>query len=349
MKLRYIIFIFGLFMALLWSYTRITKNNNRVKNDTNYETIDADMNNIDAIPTHGSVVEEEQMDTEKEETNELGQKVIYDTQDIYDIQNIYDTQHEVKDSLLIDNKDNYKLGNDDIDEKIISNTAKQEKHLPEDNLSILDTSSYSNNIWRVIDRKDNYNNELQYYIKENVLLLDNKIVITSKREEKEDKNYTSGLVESNYGYLYGYFEFTIRLNYGKGIFPAIWFMPVKDLSYPEIDVFEMVGSEPEIFYGVIHYLDSNNKKSRDYFTKKVKVKDSYKIALEWSKEELIWYIDDKVVHRTNKGVPNQYMYLIINQAIGGNWPGEPNKETNFPAKFVIENITINPNNKMLRD
>jgi len=304
-----------------------------VKNDTNYETFDDDMNNIDAIPAHGTMLIEN-VDI-VEDTNEEGEQKFEDNSE---------------DSLQNDNKDteNFKRGNDNIEEKVTSKTTNQDKTPPMDELKT-DDSSDSNNKWRVIERKDNYNNELQYYQKENVLLLDDKIVITSKKEERDDRSYTSGLVESNYGYLYGYFEFTIRLSYGKGIFPAIWFMPLEDLSYPEIDVFEMVGSEPEIFYGVIHYLDSNNKKSRDYFTKRVKVKDSYKIAIEWSKEELIWYIDDKIVHRTNKGVPDQYMYLIVNQAIGGNWPGEPNKDTKFPAEFVIENIMIKPTNKLLRD
>jgi len=307
-----------------------------VRNDNDYETIDYDVNNIDDIPAHGTMLEKENMDTVLESINEIGE---------------VDLEHENEDSLLKDNSakdDKDIIIKDDIEIQPTRPTENQELTIPADELQIIDTSD-SDNLWRVIERKNNYNNELQYYNRENVLFLNDRIVITSKKEKKEDKNYTSGLVESNYGYLYGYYEFSIRLSYGKGIFPAIWFMPIEDISYPEIDVFEMIGSEPEIFYGVIHYVDKNNKKLRDYFTKRVEVKDSYKVALEWTKEEIVWYIDDTVVFRTGNGVPNQYMYIIINQAVGGNWPGEPNIETKFPSKFVIENIIIKPTNKLLRD
>ena len=140
-------------------------------------------------------------------------------------------------------------------------------------------------------------------------------------------------MESNYAYLNGYFEFTINMNNGTGIFPAIWFMPADFSSYPEIDVFEMIGSEPTKFYGVIHYLNNDNIKSRNYFKETVELKDSYKVALQWNSDELIWYIDDKIVYRTSNGVPNQYMYIIINQAVGGNWPGKPNSDTMFPSQI----------------
>lgn len=195
--------------------------------------------------------------------------------------------------------------------------------------------------WRVIESDENYNHQLQYYCKENVTIDDGKIVITSLKETKGDRNYTSGKVESNRVYLYGSFSFVIRVAKGRGLFPAIWMLPADFEGYPEIDIFEMIGNEPETFYGVIHYLDEG-KKSREYFELKVESKEYYKIKLEWSENKLVWYIDDANVFETEKGVPNEPMYLIINQAIGGDWPGDPDKSTYFPAKFIIESISIEP-------
>jgi len=192
--------------------------------------------------------------------------------------------------------------------------------------------------WITIERKDSYNNELQYYSRDNVYIDGDIIEIISKKESKEDKEYTSGLVESSCAYKYGYFEFTIQTSQGKGLFPAIWLLPEEDKGLPEIDIFEMIGSEPYVFYGVIHY-EQDGAKLSDYFAHAVPVKDKYVIALEWKKDRLIWYIDGSKVYETESGVPQEYMYLIINQAVGGDWPGNPDDKV-FPCRFKILSMSI---------
>ena len=190
-----------------------------------------------------------------------------------------------------------------------------------------------------IDRKDSYNEEIQYYSKDNVEIKANSIRIVSRKENKEDKEYTSGLVESVKAYKYGFFEFEIRVSEGKGIFPAIWLMPEDGSSYPEIDAFEMIDSEPDLFYGVIHY-EKQGKTKKAFFTEKVKNKDTYKIAIDWREDCITWYIDGEEKLKSYEGVPNEYMYLIINQAIGGVWPGDPDASTKFPSEFEILSYNI---------
>ncbi|WP_069649014.1 glycoside hydrolase family 16 protein [Caloranaerobacter ferrireducens] len=202
--------------------------------------------------------------------------------------------------------------------------------------------------WVAIERKDSYNNELQFYSKNNVFIKGNTIEIISKKETKENKMYTSGLVESTSAYKYGYFEFIIEFSQGKGIFPAIWFLPDNGSILPEIDLFEMIGSEPYTFYGVIHYKE-NNIRTRDYFSYKVPIKKQYSVALEWKLSSLTWYIDNQKIYSTTKGVPQEYMYIIINQAIGGNWPGNPDDNSIFPCKFKIISAYIEPVFKKGRD
>lgn len=198
-----------------------------------------------------------------------------------------------------------------------------------------------NDHWRIIERKNSYNNELQFYSTNNVELKDERIVITSKKETKEDNEYTSGLVESTNAYKYGFFEFTIQVDEGKGLFPAIWLLPINDEPLPEVDIFEMIGSEPQIFYGVVHYKE-NGGQYADYFEYEVSKKQQYSVALKWTQENLLWIIDEQEVYATSKGVPNEYMFLIINQAIGGNWPGNPDESTIFPNKFKILSYKIEP-------
>lgn len=309
MKLRYVVFGIAICFVLYWSYLGIMNSDDFNNNSEQLETKIDSMNTIDEISVHG---------TEQDNESNLLTKRIIDNM--------------VDDDNAIEPKSNETNINDTT---IIDTTTKDENILDE-------PEEINNKMWRVTERKNNYNNELQSYNKDNVSISDNKIIITSKKEDKDEKQYTSGLVVSNYAYLNGYFEFTIKMSYGKGIFPAIWFMPADNTAYPEIDLFEMIGSEPKKFYGVIHYINSNNEKSRNYFVQNVELKDSYKLALQWNTDELIWYIDDNIVYRTANGIPNQYMYIIINQAVGGNWPGEPNEDTVFPSEFTIQDILIKP-------
>jgi len=195
--------------------------------------------------------------------------------------------------------------------------------------------------WSAIERRISYNNELQLYSKDNVVIKGDMIEIISKKEQKEDKGYTSGLVESNRAYMYGYYEFTIEVGEGRGIFPAIWFLPSEGKNVlPEIDVFEMIGSEPLLFYGVIHYLEGGIRK-KEYFENKVLKQDQYKVALDWTPETLSWFIDDEKVYSTYVGVPQEYMYITVNQAIGGDWPGNPD-DSIFPVEFKIVSSKIDP-------
>jgi beta-glucanase (GH16 family) len=196
-----------------------------------------------------------------------------------------------------------------------------------------------NRLWKAVERRDSYNNELQYYSRNNADIREGSVIITTKKETIGNKAYSSGLVESTSAYKYGYFEFTIQVYEGKGLFPAIWLLPVSGESLPEIDIFEMIGSEPNVFYGVIHF-EENEIKDSDYFAHTVPEKELYTVALDWKAEILAWYIDGKQAFTTNRGVPQEYMYIIINQAVGGDWPGHPDENTVFPCRFVIHEINI---------
>lgn len=331
MKLRYAVLVIAICIILYWSYSRIINIDNLNNNTEQMETKLDDMNTMNT----------------KEET-----PIIEIEDDNVEIDSL--------DKRIIDYKEEEEKTITKTTETNMNDTTRSEPYVNnEDILDVVDID-YSDNIdssekanstsqlFQSINRINNYNNELQSYDNDNVSFTDNKIIITSNKENKDGKNYTSGLVESRYAYLNGYYEFTIKMSYGKGIFPAIWLMPADYSSYPEVDIFEMIGSEPEKFYGVIHYINSNNVKSRDYFKQKVELKDTYKVALQWNTDELIWYIDDNIVHRTVNGIPNQYMYIIINQAVGGNWPGDPDNDTVFPSEFTIQDIKIKAIEQQLR-
>ena len=202
--------------------------------------------------------------------------------------------------------------------------------------------------WRAIERLEGFNNELQFYSTNNVVIGENKIDIISRKEVMGDKNYSSGQVESNYLYKYGTYKFIIEIPEGGGLFPAIWLLPESGNPLPEIDIFEMIGSEPYEFYGVIHYEEEGIYK-RDYFKHNVPKKNQYSISLDWHANSLSWSIDNEEIYSTTQGVPMEYMYIIINQAVGGNWPGNPNEDTLFPSYFKVIDANIDPIFKKSRD
>ena len=198
---------------------------------------------------------------------------------------------------------------------------------------------YQTGQWRIIERSQSYDGQLHYYSPSNVSLDGKRLVITTREEVVGDKSYTSGMVESNNAYLYGKFSFVISVSEGKGLFPAIWLMPVENKALPEIDIFEMIGSVPDAFYGVVHYMDGSVQ-TRDFFKTKVNKKGTYLIELEWTEGTLRWFVDGECMLKTSKFVPDEPMYLIVNQAVGGNWPGSPDETTVFPATFILESWTI---------
>ena len=201
--------------------------------------------------------------------------------------------------------------------------------------------------WRVIERSESYGGQLQYYSPNNVNLDSRRVIITTNEELMGNKSYTSGMVESANAYLYGNFSFVINVSEGKGLFPAIWLLPAENKALPEIDIFEMIGSASDVFYGVVHYINGSVQ-TRDFFKTKVENKDTYLIELEWTKDRLRWFIDGECMLETSKFIPDEPMYLIVNQAVGGKWAGSPDETTVFPATFVIESWTIEPERSQKR-
>jgi len=238
--------------------------------------------------------------------------------------------------------DNLAVSSNSLDQSALPAVSPSSEAVPAGEISSQPSDEIPlNDDWYAVNRRESYNKELQAYVAENVLMSGKKIELTARKENYADKVYTSGMVYSRRSYLYGTFEFVIHIPEGQGLFPAIWLMPVKGEEFPEIDLFEAIGSSPQEFYGVIHYLGKDGH-DKAYFRRNVKKKDTYTVGLEWTKDHLSWFIDGKRVYQTSKGVPHEYMYLIANLAIGGVWPGEPDDTTPLPATFTIDSYTIKP-------
>jgi len=203
------------------------------------------------------------------------------------------------------------------------------------------------------------NNELQYYTSrpENVFVNNGNLHIVALEESYEGMNYTSARLRSiNQGdWRYGRFEARAKLPKGQGIWPAIWMMPTDAVygGWPasgEIDIVELVGHEPNIIHGTIHYGPPHTYSGGAYTLPAGDFSDNFHtFAIEWENGEIRWYVDDIHYHTETEwfsaghGFPapfEQRFHFLLNVAVGGNWPGNPDQTTEFPQEMVIDYVRV---------
>ncbi len=197
--------------------------------------------------------------------------------------------------------------------------------------------------WRVENADLDKNAEWQYYSPDEVYLENGFLVLRSQKRDKEKRNYTSGLVETKdrFTQTYGRFEIRAKLPRGQGIWPAIWLMNAVGKWPPEIDIVEMLGQEPDKVYMTNHFgTYPNNQLEGAPYVGLDFSKDFHTFTLEWEPEELRWYIDGVKRFSTKKNVPNVPFYIILNTAVGGNWPGYPDETTQFPQFHLIDYVAV---------
>lgn len=223
--------------------------------------------------------------------------------------------------------------------------------------------------WNVLLRENSKHHELQYYLPDEVYVENGMLRIRSRERNFGSMKYTSGRLDTSgkFSPVYGRFEIRGRLPVGKGLWPAYWLypqhrnwemeyimseavangkesmIPEERPWYSEIDIMEFLGHEPNVLYGTLHYytFDGQKKTSSGTWTGPVNYSDDFHIyALEWEPDSIRWYIDDQLIHATTSGIPHTPHYLIINTAIGGSWPGNPDSTTHFPQFHDIDYVKV---------
>lgn len=187
------------------------------------------------------------------------------------------------------------------------------------------------------------NNELQYYSPEDVYLHDGLLTLRSQARTLGHNSYTSGLVETRgiFNVRYGRFEIRARLPKGQGIWPAHWMLPASRAWPPEIDIMELVGNDPYTVYGTVHWgTSSTHNWAGGQYNGPDFSEGFHTFALEWEESALRWYVDDTLYYQTSDHVPQELFYIILNTAVGGTWPGEPDETTVFPQYHDIDYVRV---------
>jgi len=217
--------------------------------------------------------------------------------------------------------------------------------------------------WNYETGPDWFNNEAQYYSgpNENTSIVNKWLVIEARKENREGREYTSSRMTTQFkgDWVYGKIEVRARMPRGKGIWPAIWMMPTLSAygGWPrsgEIDIMEYLGHDTKTVYGTLHYGDAspNNSHTGTSYSM-TSGKDFYEdfhiFTLEWEENEIRWYVDGDLYQTqtqwstVNGDYPapfNKDFYLILNVAVGGDWPGYPDETTQFPQRMYVDWVRV---------
>ncbi|ALG15483.1 glycoside hydrolase family 16 protein [Kibdelosporangium phytohabitans] len=212
---------------------------------------------------------------------------------------------------------------------------------------------------------DNVNNhERQYYTnRTSNAALDGQgnLVITARRENPGNYNcwygrceYTSARLNTvgKFSQAYGRFETWLKMSHGQGMWPAFWMMGTTGGTWPdngEIDIMENVGFEPNTLHGTIHGPGYSGADGIGAAYNGPRFADGFHtFTLDWSPNLLVWYVDGQEYQRRTPAdlggrtwvFNNRPFFLLLNLAVGGYWPGDPNAGTPMPNTLVVDYVRV---------
>lgn len=164
------------------------------------------------------------------------------------------------------------------------------------------------------------------------------------------------ITAEKFEFAYGRVESRLKVPYGQGIWPAFWMLgnDIGSVGWPtsgEIDIMENVGYEPNIVHGTIHGpgYSGGSGIGGAYTLESGNFADDFHVfAIEWEPTEIRWYVDgEQYFSVTPENLPDgadwvfdHPFYLLLNVAVGGNWPGYPDGSTTFPQTMTVDYVRV---------
>jgi len=202
----------------------------------------------------------------------------------------------------------------------------------------------------------------------------------SKHDRSARRGYTSARIRTKnlLDLQYGRIEVRAKLPHGQGLWPAIWMLPTENRygGWPhsgEIDIMEAINLNAEgadnLIYGTLHYGEAWPNNSYSNTTTDLAPTpwlEFHEYAIEWEQNEIRWFIDGQhyATQRpattsslgwftvrnvpgvdpsptSDAGIPfNHPFHLILNVAVGGDWPGDVGDSTVFPQRMEIDYVRV---------
>jgi beta-glucanase (GH16 family) len=172
--------------------------------------------------------------------------------------------------------------------------------------------------------------------------------------------YTSARLKTQgrFAAQYGRIEIRAKLPAGQGLWPAFWLLGtnITSVGWPacgEIDVMENVGREPSTNHGTAHgpgYSGGNGISSSYTLSGGRKFSDDFHVfAIRWAPQTVTFSVDDNayatVTPASLRGaswVFDSQFFLLLNVAVGGTFPGNPDATSQFPQEMIVDYVRVSP-------
>jgi beta-glucanase (GH16 family) len=184
-----------------------------------------------------------------------------------------------------------------------------------------------------------------------------------------DGHYTSARLKSQglFSFRYGRFEVRARVPEAQGFWPAVWLLGnnIATVDWPacgEQDVLERVNAakSPDWNEGSVHGIGFTGDVGLGtvyHFAGGANAAEWHTYGMIWGKDKVAYYVDDPshpYVTYTTRDLKalqgavwpfddGQSNFLLINLAIGGDWPKSPDASTPFPAEMLVDYVRVYAN------
>lgn len=198
------------------------------------------------------------------------------------------------------------------------------------------------------------NNELQYYTNrsQNLQVTGGNLVITALKENYGGMGYTSARIKTQNlkTFTYGKIEARIKLPTGQGLWPAFWMLGsnITSVGWPkcgELDIMERVNNNAFV-NGTVHW-DANGHAEFGRVSGNLDFSGYHVYSVEWDSSYIRWFVDgvqfNEFYIANNTGNTEEFQksfFILLNLAVGGNWPGSPNSSTPFPSQMLVDYVRV---------
>lgn len=208
------------------------------------------------------------------------------------------------------------------------------------------SSKLDTNKWNVVVTGFHVNNELQAYVDSSATLYvkNNQLVLQPLYSpgfvtyDGQHFDFISARINTKdkFEFEYGRAEARIQLTNGTGLWPAWWILGNDEWPQTgEIDVMENVG-DAAWSSAAIHgpgYSGETPFVQRYYYPKNNDATKWHIYAVNWTPDSMVFEYDGKPMYTVTKAMTAKYgpwafsnkKYLILNFALGGNYPAGVNK------------------------
>lgn len=206
------------------------------------------------------------------------------------------------------------------------------------------------------------NSELQYYTDRaiNAFVSDGNLTIQAIKENPkfmDQFHFTSArLVSKGKGdWKYCRIDVRAKMPVGKGLWAAIWMLPTDTIygKWPksgEIDIMEYLGNNTNQSFSTIHYGHNYWRfYAQEYSLEQGTFSDEYHVFTSiWNENCILFQVDGQNVGESvsrSTTAPTTYpfdqpFHLILNLAVGGNLPGDPDSSTLFPQHMLVDYVRV---------